>query len=191
MRPLSLLICAALAIILPVSPALADTVYNVSLSFSEAGEGSATINGTITTDGTVGPLSSTDIVSWNLAVTEAGSLPPYATNSLTFTPSDSAATISGSSLVASASELDAESTGDTLEFKDGSLDIELLWNGDVAHIIGPGNTIQSVALSLGPGGNVFATAVTPEPGSLVLLATGLAGLGTLLARRRRGLRQIL
>jgi hypothetical protein len=61
-------------------PAANNITYNVNLTFGSAGS----MVGTITTDGTLGVLNTSNIVSWNLTLADS------ATNSTLLTPSNSA-----------------------------------------------------------------------------------------------------
>jgi hypothetical protein len=62
------------------APAGNNITYNVNLTFGSAGS----MVGTITTDGTIGVLNTSNIVSWNLTLADS------ATNSTLLTPSNSA-----------------------------------------------------------------------------------------------------
>ena len=62
------------------APAANNITYNVNLTFGSAGS----MVGTITTDGTLGVLTTSNIVSWNLTLADS------ATNSTLLTPSNSA-----------------------------------------------------------------------------------------------------
>ena len=182
----ALLLASILA--LPGFAAAAPITYNVQNTFS-----SFSVTGTITTDGTLGTLASSDITSYSLTVSNG-------TRTDTLTALNSSESVAGSGLTATPSGLfynyvsgESRSTYDYLGFF-GNDFTDLCYQSSGCFTFN-GSAYESVFFPFG-GGNPIqiqsgdveiastgSSAVTPEPESLVLIGTGLLGVGG--AARRR------
>ncbi|MDQ2833150.1 MAG: PEP-CTERM sorting domain-containing protein [Acidobacteriota bacterium] len=182
----ALLLASLLALpgIASASP-LTYTVNNAFPTFS--------VSGTITTDGNLGALSSSDITAYSLTLSNA-------THTDTLTAANSSESISGSGVTATASGLfynyvsgESHSTYDYLGFF-GNDFTDLCFQSSGCFTF-DGTAYESIFFPFGGGnpvqlqsgnveiGSIGSTAATPEPESFVLLGTGLLGLMGI-ARRR-------
>ena len=182
--------------LLGVTPAVASPL---TYSFSDT-LGSVDVNGTITTDGTIGVLAAGDIVAYQYTVTGAGAgLPVTVSCPLTC----ASVTVYGSYLTATATSLSFNYADPTTGLGAGTLDLYtgsppalngyLTWlaTGAVAEEGGAlslnfasGPTSLSVQLASGSvsgaGDPVIASvSATPVPGALPLFATALGACGLL------------
>jgi hypothetical protein len=148
------------------------------------------LTGSITTDGTIGPLASSDITAWS--VTATGGLPSPATFSgsstfLIFSSANSAVTASATQLF-----FNFTSTAPDLMFlfpSTGGLEYVDQSNPPPP----PPDLYTVVGLSVGSAGTSylsesssdFVIASTPLPATLPLFASGLGALGLLGWRRKR------
>jgi hypothetical protein len=132
------------------------------------------VSGTITTDGTTGSITATDITTWDISVTISGS--PLFTQ----TPSDSYFIGLGSfqattTTIAAPAEAGFEATNDNTIF----------WNGDAdlyEGFYGPAGVAGGLWRSSWPKSNIVATsAAVPEPSAIALLAMGALGAGAIKA----------
>jgi hypothetical protein len=173
-----------------MSPAMAATT-NYYLDYTG---GSLTVMGSITTDGTTGTLSSSNITGWSLTITGDGA-------PITLT-GPTALTLSGSDLTATATALSfnfADAAAGVFEMSSptcspcGNLEYETAG----ANSPGPGlisigahqSEDNTVLGNIFPTNNVIAT--TPLPATLPLFAGGLGFVGYLARRRRQSARQAL
>ena len=151
-------------------------------------EGSFGVTGTVTTDGTIGTLSSADIITWDLALN--------ASPTITLDPGTSAVIVDGGALSASATQLTFNFTSgsnDNLQFNDSSS--SSWWHvvsqppyagyNEIAELTGLGGSQYSYI----SGSQVIADGgvpvSTPEPGTNSLLLVGIGMLGLMTVTRKR------
>ena len=181
----SLWITVALFVVV-VAPAVLradDITYTVN---QPVGPGSVT--GFITTDGTIGTLSITDILDWNLTLNDGHG------DTVDLTPSNSGVVYTGSDLTASSSDLMFNFSGGDLghfSFSGSAAPFlgQLCYDSTTNCALTPGVDLYDVAgvipcayygcnagetgnQSIATGGTPVST---PEPGSLSSLGMGLAG----------------
>jgi hypothetical protein len=173
----------AVATLLAVATTQANaTTYDISITdngYTETGE--------ITTNGTLGTLTKSDITSWSFTLVGPGS----ATHGPTDISSSAGVIFStGTSLTATANGLffnfGSGGAGWTFQNSGDTAFIELSSNGftEVDYIWGS-NLTQSLS------GNVdIGVAATPLPAALPLFAGGLGALGLLGWRRKRAARSL-
>jgi hypothetical protein len=189
---------AVLAAALAVStPSLANTIYDVNVT-----AGTATIMGTITTDGHTGILTIGDLAcatcSYDLTAAISGVV-----GNFEFTPANSAVTLTGSALTATAttpSTLTFDFTsGGQLEYRNPTTVGPPGTNGICFTAGVSSNLCPSGAILVKLGTNEVTTSetansfligtaapvATPIPAALPLFATGIGGLGLLGWRRKR------
>lgn len=180
------LVCvlAGLAFLLGSGPSYAIT-YNINIV-----EGANSVAGTITTNGTLGNLSSADITQWNLVVNAGlGGSITLGTNPI----------MSGAPLLAASTSLVFSPEGGSAFFGDGFV----FWNLLDSLTFPPAGAMEfhetkagevgdnTVLLSLGLDGHsdvqigYAVPATTPLPAALPFFATGLGALGLLGWRRKR------
>ena len=182
----ALLLASLVAV--PSLAAAAPITYNVNNSFS-----TFSVSGTITTDGKLGTLTSSDITKYSLTVSNSN-------RTDTLNALNSSESISGSGVTATASGLfydyvsgESHSTYDYLgffgyDFTDLCFQSSgcFTFNGaayeSVFFPFGGGNPIQlqSGNVEIASTGSMAAT---PEPESLVLMGTGVLGLCGAVRRR--------
>jgi hypothetical protein len=172
-----------------------DIVYTVN---QMVGPGSVT--GFITTDGTIGTLSSTNILDWNLTLNDGHG------DVSDLIPSNSAVGSRGTDLTASSSDLMFNFNGNDIgAFYFSSSAGQLCYDSATNCALTPGVDLFDVAgvipcayygCNTGETGNqVIASGgtpvSTPEPGSLGSLGIGLAGVGLCWFRMRKHLAPVL
>jgi hypothetical protein len=180
---------ACFAGILSLSAAAdAATVFNVN---REVGTGS--VIGTITTDGTMGILSTANITGWNLTLSEGG-------DTIVLGGANSGRLVDGTGFTANATQLlfDFGSVSRVMFqtprpsfvgtpfwcLQGASLACSLPLSNETVQASGPGTSFQASFYSTQQViGTVDAVAQVPLPGALPLLLAGVFGIG--LAFRRR------
>jgi hypothetical protein len=192
--------CAALLVgmLLLGATRAGATTYAVS-EFTEIGDYGVGVGGSITTDGTLGPIGAANIVDWNLIGTAIDT--GLATTFFDLTPINSG--------VGNVVNVTATANALTLGLANGPI----IPNGDLlfvsfadsieftAMFAAPGSFTIFTVCDLTPGaaclsGNdpsltfadgkvIAAVATTPLPAALPLYATGLGGLGLFGWRRKR------
>jgi hypothetical protein len=182
---------AILAIFLPTVVRAADITYSVSQSIGAAGS----VTGFITTDGSTGLLGTSNIVDWNLVLSD-GTNPTFNLAG----SSNSEEEVIGSDLTATATQLLFNYSGSD----GGWFLLENLTIGDsgpfvcweasagcstapagasLAALNGDGDMVYTTLAGDGVIGTASLVAPTPEPGSLFLLGSGLCGLAGMGWRR--------
>jgi PEP-CTERM motif len=182
-------------VVMPAFPRICDAgTITYSIQNYPADQNGASLSGTITTDGTIGNLASSDILSWSWTITPLGGTP----FTLTSSDPDSITNVLGS-LVASASEITiavpvnggAETNDLTLENAGGigSLEYSRESGGSVYFGYTASNAPIWFTGNPSMGGTdpwVIATASVPEPSTITLAGLGaVVGLLHGLARKRR------
>jgi hypothetical protein len=172
--------------ILALTPAAATT-YDVSQDV-----GSFVITGTITTNGDIGVLNATDILSWSLTITQGP-------QKVVLNNADSTLSLSGDDLTATKTSLafdfddtDRRTAGD-LEFTEkgaSSPYIKLLsayvdGSSDGVFEVFADDKKQQEEFQNCDDGSIIALAQSPLPAALPLFAAGLGGVGLLSRRRKR------
>jgi hypothetical protein len=174
---------------LAVSVCMADdATYAVNLIF-----GSGSMVGTITTDGTDGVLNTSDIVSWNLTVTDHGA------NSTTLTPLNSSVSSDLGNGVGANGDLSATPTSLLFNYAVGDGGS---WSfagatgqfciTSTTNCFGPADTFGTWDINndnqwtyaYASGQQILGSEV-PEPGTLGLLGTGLISLAGFVRRKVR------
>lgn len=164
------------------------TTYVATESFD-----GATADLSITTDGVIGTLSDSDIVSWNIALSDSS-------GSIDLTPSNSQVDIyqgrPGPALTATPTQLlfDFTPTYSWLLFESEIGGSGAFWCAGGAGCFPGNSTAPAIGLSTVPGENpveleaesgvVAIASVVPEPSAWVLMIAGVAGVG-LMSRRAR------
>lgn len=163
----------------------AQITYNVNL-----GAGSGSVVGTITTDGTLGNVTTGNLLSWSFQ------LMPNPGTSFLLT-SGNGATAASSPLFASATQLVFDfSTNGYLAFQNPTIGSSVNYFcltggtqlcGGHAGGISVGTDVFGASFTAQTGQQVVATASTtvPEPSTVVLMASGLAIAGVMGRRRRK------
>jgi hypothetical protein len=192
----------ALSLTCTAGSAFADIVYSIDVSATTSDPTgnpaqSDTVNGTITTDGTIGTLQPSDILSWNLDLIDNLD----ATDDYDLTPSNSTLVEdTGNALSATASSLyfDYSGSGEFLIqatdpgaysgyhyfcFSTGGACLagETISPNyySVDGVVLTGASAPTGTQSLAPP----STSSVPEPSSYALLLTGLLGIGAMLKRK--------
>jgi hypothetical protein len=197
---------AAIALLLAL-PRVAEANITYSIQNYSADQGGLTLTGSITTDGTIGDLATSDILSWTYTITAAGG----STGTASSTDSGAGITLlenvvaSQSSITLAFPDADATEVVNQLRLDTppgaGSANLdyvrELYAPGSnttdphnfyigSAHNVGNWNNMDPAMGGTNPW--VIATAV-PEPSSLILAGPGALGLiGCRLARRHMAVR---
>ena len=179
-----------LLLMLTGAPAEAAVVYNIV----NGTVGSLSVTGTITTDGNVGALTSSDISGWNLTISGDD-----------LTPSNSTLFLQGADLTATLSNLsfmfgDSSTSGGggafTIDANDPSSLVRIIYLSHGANEAAGFDLPGQLELDFGPLGSptveisdrsdtsVIATAV-PEPSTWAMMILGFCGVGFMAYRRKQ------
>jgi hypothetical protein len=183
----------------------AEITYTIgsNLPLNNTGSGSGAITGTITTDGSLGSIYASDIVSWDLTVTVncSGCTATYSPSNTEVLPGFSG----DGNLMASPTTLSFDFnnyvvTGDAIVFGNCTSSVCYSYAGDGVVAIGYGRYSGAVYKSDGGIGGAYTTttendevlavvagspSATPLPAALPLFAGGLSVIGLLGWRRKR------
>jgi hypothetical protein len=185
MESVGLLACAAL---IGASPARATT-YDINLV-----ENSFALHGTITTDGASGPLTTSDIVDWNLTMSDNSMLatflgPLSGSNSILFNPLSSNLYLSASptGLFYNFTPL---FTSEELQFRPAlnisiptfGIDNAFNGTGDVFFI---DSTFNDGEFPVPNGGQFGTVSAVPELSTWAMMILGFCGIGFMAYRRKQ------
>ena len=178
-----------------ISQPAANTVYIYSDSQTQFLSDPVFVTGTITTDGKVGVLTASDIISWDLIITGGGAVSPFTVEG----PSSiSSVTLTGAALSATATSLLWNNSVPSSNLFFGTDDHVLAdFKGFIEYGTGfflaivlpgvcgtPGFGCDPFLTDTRSGIQMIATAATPLPGALPLFVGGLGALGLLRWRRK-------
>lgn len=180
--PLALLILA-----LAPAAALAGPIYDVNRTI-----GAGSVIGTIETDGTIGLLTTVNILSFSLTVDDGDGAGPFVIDE----PGNADVLVGGSLLTATAGDIffNFSGNGGFALFQNPNIGSGQNWwcvEGIASGCAGSGSSTESVNRFGGPTfvvhqGNVsIASRAVPEPVSLTLLGLGFAAAGWRRARQSR------
>jgi hypothetical protein len=197
MKDLSTLVAASVVSFLQLAgmcgTSRANTVYTIDDILPEVGPSGpfvGEVSGTITTDGKIGALISTDIAGYSLTL--SNSRLPHSL-SITLTPANSGLLLNPGSLSATATNLlfDFDSTKPTIFIIDSVLSPSAIcFEGFTGSCSTPpdsetlsfGNEFQRTFTGVR---SIASASATPLPAALPLFATGLGALGLFGWRRKR------
>lgn len=183
---------------LPVAAKADNTTYDISQSFT-----SFSVSGTITTDGVIGTVENSDIVDFNITLTQGMStLNLTSSNAIFIVDVNSYLTATAAGLFYDFDNTDLHG-GVHVHLDDSTADYYsnyLCLEGSHHNCSYPDGNVEAIGIG-GSGGSIFkpyetaeesmsglqkiatASGVTPEPSSIVLFGTGLIGLTGTLRRR--------
>jgi hypothetical protein len=183
MRRRLLWITLVFALVAPTVLRADNIAYNVNQTVGPFG-----MTGTITTDGVIGTLSSTDIIAWDLTLNSSPAIMLKTDNS--------SATLVGSSLSATAGQLTFDFTSGSFSYLKFNDPAAVSWWDVVSQP--PSLGYMAIAELTGLSGEHFSyvqgTQViayggvpvsTPEPGTIGLMLIGLGLLGLMMVMRNR------
>lgn len=170
----------AASLIMSTLTAHADNItYAINLQ-----AGSATAQGTITTDGHLGALSTSDILAFQITLSQG------ATTAVVSAPPAGSYGVYGTDLTATATDLSYDFADLSPNFFGLGVPNTLCFsgNGDCLGATGPGVDIyldgKAYQLGLQTEGVITSgLATTPEPSSMALLGTGFLGVAGVLRKR--------
>jgi hypothetical protein len=184
-RYLGIILFAVVALASPTVVSANDITYNVNQT-----EGVFGVTGTVTTDGTIGTLSTSDIAAWDLTLSSPGYWP-----AISLDTANSTATVVGGALSASASQLAFDFTfGGSNSYLSFSDPTDVSWWDTVSQppYAGYMGIAELYALddeqySYISGTQVIADGGIPvaEPGTTSLLLVGVGMLGIMMVTRKR------
>jgi hypothetical protein len=187
------LLMAATIIAATTTSAGATTTYNFDLTMGTASLGINTVTGTITTGGTIGQLSLSDLVTWNLTIQTIGGPVPGGPETLIGPGQLGSNSIAATAFSSPSSFTDLAATATTLSYFFGDSSqpslleiVEGGLGGDGIYLWNAGTIYQPAGLfELVIDGQGFGVSPTPLPAALPLFATGLGAIGLFGWRRKR------
>jgi hypothetical protein len=186
----------AATVILAMTASAEATTYNFDVTMGTALLGINTVTGTITTDGTIGALSLSDLVTWNLTIQTIGGPVPGGPETLIGPGQAGSNSIAATLFSSPSSFTDLVATATTLSYFFGDTSqpslleiVEGGLGGDGIDLWNAGAVPPTGLFELTIDGQGFGISPTPQttplPAALPLFATGLGAMGLFGWRRKR------